>query len=902
MSFKVTSVFTIAVLIACLASGNLFAAKPQKMAQQYSVALSIDDYENGYLSKIQNSNTTIAPTEGTVVGTSNLDYATAYYGRSIAVGPDGTVHIAWCTAGDPSNEVLYVRSTDQGKTFSAPIEVHDGYYGYKPSLTVHPTNPLIVYVAYVGYQNSGEIRSIRISKSTDGGLTFGASIPVFGSAANCNNPDIIVDNSGNVHVSFDSYADDYSRYNVSTDGGVTYLAEPEIVNLGMEAAEFGSNISLDKNGNPHVLFGGDGGSNSWGDKNVYWNWRDMATGLWQQIPPVQVSDTGTGTPYGSMVFDSQNVGHQVNDAAGASSQREVQYRTLTNGTFSEPTVFASDTDGGSTFMPSIAIDQYDNLYVCYLDAHQSGTDLTDNYGDIFTGTNISGAWQAINFTGTGTVNGYRHPGVAYSVVDSLMHIVYTGGPAGGPYTIEHIVGYPWPPEPTIGVSGLPDTYNTTGPFKVTAKTGDIDGVVTQAQLFVSKNGELVQTLDMTQLQKDSYEVSFTVAGQPGDVISYFGKATDNDGNFKESLPVEFNILAPSQPKADILLVHQNAQIDTFYKHILNKLGYVFEFWDYDAHHGIDESVTNFGWKTILFNGWVVDGIPTRGYAGNPFAAFLQSGTTEAPKNLLLASQDYFYGNGEAGSPTELTFKAGDFAYDFFQIGTGVSDPDQTANDSLIVGVADDPISGSFADVPFELDQTLAAFMYGASGNPNWIDWIGATGQGQEIFFAANQGFCVGVSYDAGTFKTVNLPWLMDMVLDSMLIDTTWYGTPAPEAETLLQNILNWFGTGKGEGTGVVKQTDATPRAYALEQNYPNPFNPETAIRFSLPKAAKVEISIYNAVGQNIRTLVSGTLAAGSHAAVWDGLDDSGLRAASGVYFYSLKTDAFSKTMKMLMLK
>ena len=900
MGYRFSTILIIFVLLFSFATGNLFAKKITTK-KDYPVSVLIDDYENAYKTRISQNNNPVVHTEGTVLGTSDFDYATAYYGRSIAVGPDGTIHIVWCRPGDPSNEVLYVRSTDQGKTFSSPVEVHDGYYGYKPSIAAHPTDPNIVIVAYVGYQNEGEIRSIRMSKSTDGGLTWGASIPVYGSAANCNNPDPIIDKDGNVYVAFDSYSDNFIRFNLSLDGGETYLPEPELVNLGQDAGTFSANISLDMNGNVHVLYGADGGENSWGDKNVYWNWRNMSLGIWSEVPPVQVSDTGTGTPYPSMVFDSNNVGHAVYDAAGTSSQREVQYRTLTDGNWSDPQIFPSDTDGGSTFAPGLGIDQYDNLYLVYVDAHQSGTDLTNFWGDIFTGTNIGGDWQVINFTNTGTVLGYRHPNVAYSIVDSLMHVVYTGGSAA-PYTIEHIVGYPWPPEPTCGVTGLSDTYNTTGPFTVTAKTGDIDGEVTGATLYVMKNGEQIHEIPMTMIEKDSYEASFEVDGQPGDVISYYGVAIDNDGNTGESLPAEFKILAPSQPKADILIVYDDVQNDTFYTHILDQLNYVYEVWNVADHGGIDESVTGYGWSTIMVFGWVCDIIPTRGYEGDPFAAFLQAGTDDAPKNLFLASQDYFYANGEDAEPE---FNAGDFAYDFFQIGAGINDPDQdTEGDTLLIGVADDPISGSFADEPIELDHNLAAAMWGSSGNPNWIDYTEATGEGLDIFFAANQGYGSGVSYDAGTFKTVMLPWMMSMLLDSLQIGEEWTGTPSQEAVTLMQNVLNWFNTSVGEYTpvGVVKRSNGIAKDYTLAQNYPNPFNPETSIRFTLPRADRVELAIFNSLGQKIRTLISERLSAGAHVAVWDGTNDAGEKVGSGVYFYSIKAGNFSKTMKMIMVK
>ena len=481
MGKQITILLTVLGLFVCLTASNLFAKKVNDDLKNYPIALDVEEYENSY----QQRNLESVPgarTEGTVIGTSEFDYATAYYGRSIAVGPDGTLHAIWCTVGDPSNEALYSRSTDQGVTWSAPLEVHDGYYGYKPSVAVHPTDPNIVVVAYVGYQNAGETRSVRMAKSTDGGLTFGASIPVFGSSANCNNPDVLIGEDGSVHVAFDNYTDNFLRYNMSTDGGDTYLAEPELINLGSNDDCFAASIAMDKTGTIHVVSGAGGSTGSWGDKDVYWNFRDMTIGLWMEIPWVAVSETGTGTPYPSLIFDSENIGHLVYDAAGsAGSQREVFYRTYSGGEWSDPLNFPSDTDGGSTFMPGISIDQYDNLYICYLDAHQSGTDLTDNTGDIFTGTNASGEWQVINFSGTGRNSIYNHPGVAAVVVDSLMHLLWTGG-TGTERTIEHAIGYPWPPEPTIGVSSLPDTYNNAGPFMVTAGTGDIDGEVVGARV------------------------------------------------------------------------------------------------------------------------------------------------------------------------------------------------------------------------------------------------------------------------------------------------------------------------------------------------------------------------------------------------------------------------------------
>jgi hypothetical protein len=93
-----------------------------------------------------------------------------------------------------------------------------------------------------------------------------------------------------------------------------------------------------------------------------------------------------------------------------------------------------------------------------------------------------------------------------------------------------------------------------------------------------------------------------------------------------------------------------------------------------------------------------------------------------------------------------------------------------------------------------------------------------------------------------------------------------------------------------------------PFEYALKQNYPNPFNPETNIEFALPKESNVSLVVYNLLGQTVRTLVSGTVAAGAHTAHWDGKNENGANVPSGIYFYKLNTPEFFQTNKMVLVR
>lgn len=90
----------------------------------------------------------------------------------------------------------------------------------------------------------------------------------------------------------------------------------------------------------------------------------------------------------------------------------------------------------------------------------------------------------------------------------------------------------------------------------------------------------------------------------------------------------------------------------------------------------------------------------------------------------------------------------------------------------------------------------------------------------------------------------------------------------------------------------------------LFQNHPNPFNPETTISFELEKDSQtpVTLTIYNAKGQKVKTLLKESLVAGKHVAVWNGEDDAGKTVSSGIYFYQLNVNREQSTKKMILLK
>ena len=104
-------------------------------------------------------------------------------------------------------------------------------------------------------------------------------------------------------------------------------------------------------------------------------------------------------------------------------------------------------------------------------------------------------------------------------------------------------------------------------------------------------------------------------------------------------------------------------------------------------------------------------------------------------------------------------------------------------------------------------------------------------------------------------------------------------------------------------TGVERESDSDlPSDYALFTNYPNPFNPTTTIRFQLPVRCDVQLSVFDVTGREIKSLVNGTMDAGTYSVVWRGEDNMGRPLASGVYIVKVHAGSFIKTQKAVLLK
>ena len=195
------------------------------------------------------------------------------------------------------------------------------------------------------------------------------------------------------------------------------------------------------------------------------------------------------------------------------------------------------------------------------------------------------------------------------------------------------------------------------------------------------------------------------------------------------------------------------------------------------------------------------------------------------------------------------------------------------------------------------DFNPAPYTYATDADANLFSTCGAYDLGAVSFiFFAPDGTGIGNFAFAGETAAIKNGTLYvdyGSAYDGIYTDNLSTGTGDDTAGT-------WFvghDSIKGVISNKVAVADAAPAAFSVAQNTPNPFNPSTTITFTLAKAGKVTVDVYNIAGQKVDTLVNGSMSAGSHSVTW-----SASKLSAGLYFYTVKSGEFSKTMKMTLLK
>ncbi|MCK4754050.1 MAG: T9SS type A sorting domain-containing protein, partial [Calditrichia bacterium] len=214
----------------------------------------------------------------------------------------------------------------------------------------------------------------------------------------------------------------------------------------------------------------------------------------------------------------------------------------------------------------------------------------------------------------------------------------------------------------------------------------------------------------------------------------------------------------------------------------------------------------------------------------------------------------------------------------------------------------------FSTDPFDAPQNYYSFYAGPDSLPppplnleitDSIDVIDLTWQ--EVITGKYVSYNIFKSEDGVNFS------IADSTPSSSYTDTTvflggryyyyvttvfnqWESNPSDTVDALVDAIIS-----------VVKD-DKLPSTYQLKQNFPNPFNPRTEIGYDLPERSDVTLEVYNMLGQKIKTLVNEPQSEGYYQIIWDGRTDTGNLVGSGVYFYRIQANNFSKVRKMILVR
>jgi hypothetical protein len=190
-----------------------------------------------------------------------------------------------------------------------------------------------------------------------------------------------------------------------------------------------------------------------------------------------------------------------------------------------------------------------------------------------------------------------------------------------------------------------------------------------------------------------------------------------------------------------------------------------------------------------------------------------------------------------------------------------------------------------------------------SWNESSITWNNAPARNNYLLtqeFASKQTTQPDTTYTMDITSYVNSEFAGDKILSLCMVDTSNNGTDAR------------FGSTRGfvqapqiviySATDIEEELNSYPNDFRILQNYPNPFNPETIVLFSLPSNGLVDISIFDALGQKIKSLYSGEQSSGNHKMLWNGTNEFDREVSSGVYLARITFGGLSKSIKMLLAR
>ncbi|MBC8377504.1 MAG: T9SS type A sorting domain-containing protein [FCB group bacterium] len=408
-----------------------------------------------------------------------------------------------------------------------------------------------------------------------------------------------------------------------------------------------------------------------------------------------------------------------------------------------------------------------------------------------------------------------------------------------------------------------------------------DAGVASANLMYSVDGADYVSVAMTA-EVDTF--SADIPGIAGGDVDYYFEATDVLGNTNSTLVQSYSVFVPSAPT---LVVFNGGATGgypyAYYFGISDFTNYSTADFPHDVWDGPILEELAAAYTTIY---------EISHYGNGPawdnrevIAAWLETGV----KNYGMFGDEFF---GAWTGWIDQDYVAGDFEYDVLGVAHIYNDIVASSADVTPVEAVDgNVLTGELYTAHTALGDTLMYDPVYEVGGVNWLDGFDVVDAGSENMVTLADGMAIGLNRMSGDDKIVVLGF------DPISINAspyTWWGFSYESAQT---QSLEWF------EIWTLSVDDVTvPENSALSAAYPNPFNPTTNIEFQLANASDVSLTVYNMLGQEVATLISGFQTAGSYTVQWNGLDAVGHSVPSGLYFYTMQTEGFSATQKMMLLK
>jgi hypothetical protein len=415
------------------------------------------------------------------------------------------------------------------------------------------------------------------------------------------------------------------------------------------------------------------------------------------------------------------------------------------------------------------------------------------------------------------------------------------------------------------------------PHPIVVALSDPDGVG-GAVVKLSWDGEAYETYTMTEAGADTFRYTFSSTPAGWSTLTYSVMAHDANDNVSVSdtytcwtTGLEYDgssnfLFCSDQPYNDYF---GQPNMDSTITMELDQIPSItYQIWDVDEYGTPDFWTVLNNYDHVFWVGlWDWEMSFPMATEDNPFTPYLASG-----KDFLFSSEEMF---GTWTGWTDMAFEEGNFAYDWLHVDSLINDVGYTT-----VNLSDPPdemcagMSSTFELTPLAIDI--------------YTDWITPNFDNTSTLFFGEQAgmgsWWAGVRDDVDQHNSVCLGFSLFM-MDQTNLD-----------QFILNVIMYWL-QHQGSPVAVEPEAEPVPLVYSLDQNYPNPFNPVTQIRFSLPENARVELTVYNLMGQEVARLLDRPMQAGHHSVTFDAS-----QLSSGVYFYKMKTQNFEKAMKMILVK